>query len=102
MSEVEDVENLVRSVGTSREGLNKALETVHALRRARERKLLVHFVGWLYVLSVGIIILYLIVRSSIGGQEDAFDNIFADKIRYLCRGAFLGVARFAPTYRCVK
>jgi hypothetical protein len=76
MHEFEEVENLLRSVGAGREELDTVLATVRALRRARERKLLVHFVGWLYVLSVGAIILYLMVRSSIWGQEDAFDNIF--------------------------
>ena len=76
MNEFEEVENILRSGVARREDLDQVVETVHAVRRARERKLLVHFVGWLYVLSVGIIILYLIVRSSIGGQEDAFDNIF--------------------------
>jgi len=75
MNEFEEVENLLRSGVARREDLDKVVETVHAVRRARERKLLVYFVGWLYIASVGGTILYLILRS-IWGQEDAFDNIF--------------------------
>src|SRR5262249_245738 len=75
MNEFDEVENLLRSGVARREDLDKVVETVHAVRRARERTLLVRFVGWLYIASVGSTILYLILRS-IWGQEDAFDNIF--------------------------
>ena len=75
MNEIEEAQALVRSVEPGRVGLDHLLATVNTVKRARERKLLVYFVGGLYVFSVGVTIVYLIVRSFCR-NEDAFDNIF--------------------------
>jgi hypothetical protein len=76
MNEIDEVQSLIRAAGTSRQGLETVLATARELRRARDRTLIVKFVGGLYVCTVGLAVGYLIIRGIGFGDKEAFANIF--------------------------
>jgi hypothetical protein len=76
MSEIDDTQKLISTVGPGAEGINAAGAMANELRRARDRALIVKFVGGLYVGSVALVLGYLIYRGVWCESPDAFANLF--------------------------